>query len=156
MEHDPAPIDPERRERIVAYAKQLPFLFRCGYELLECAPGAAQGRVHVSESLAGGTGQLNGTELYGLLDCTAWFSVALMLGQDEAAVTHDVHFSILSAAPVGSDVVLRATVDKRGRTLAFVSVEAHAGDRFIARATVTKSIIPLTQRMRHAKGKGVA
>jgi acyl-coenzyme A thioesterase PaaI-like protein len=150
MVQDNAPIDPETRERIMAYAKQLPFLVRCGYELRECAPGVALGHVHVSQSLAGGTGQLNGTELYGLLDCTAWFSVALMLGPDEAAVTHDVHFSILSAAPVGSDVSLKARVDKRGRHVAFVSVEAHASDRFVARATVTKSIIPLSQRLRHA------
>lgn len=136
----------------MAYATQLPFLVRCGYELLDCGAGQARARVFVTDALAGGTGQLNGTELYGLLDCTAWFSVALLLDADEAAVTHDVHFSILATAPLGSEVTFDAHVDKRGRNLAFVSVRAHVGERLVARATVTKSVISLAQRLRHAKG----
>ena len=151
MENDPSVQETDARERIMAYATQLPFLVRCGFELRECQPGEALGVVHVTDALAGGTGQLNGTELYGLLDCTAWFAVALQLAPEEAAVTHDAHFSILATAPVGSEVTFRAHVDKRGRTLAFVSVEARTGERMVARATVTKSIIPLSQRLRHKK-----
>jgi len=144
------PLDLDAQRQVMSYATKLPFLVRCGYELSECLPGSAVGNVRVTEALAGGTGQLNGTELYGLLDCSAWFAVALMLNNEEAAVTHDAHFSIVATAPTGSDVTFRARVDKRGRTLAFVSVEAAAGDRLIARATITKSIISLAQRLRHA------
>jgi len=148
------PLDLAAQRDVMSYATKLPFLARCGYELSQCVPGDAVASVTVTEALSGGTGQLNGTELYGLLDCSAWFAVALMLGTDEAAVTHDAHFSIVATAPTGSEVTFRAHVDKRGRTLAFVSVEAAAGDRLVARATITKSIISLAQRMRHASPTG--
>lgn len=151
MQNDLTSQDADARERIMAYATQLPFLVRCGFQLRDCQPGRALGSVEVTDALAGGTGQLNGTELYGLLDCTAWFAVALQLEPDEAAVTHDAHFAIVATAPVGSEVTFSAHVDKRGRTLAFVSVDARTGDRIVARATVTKSIIPLAQRLRHKK-----
>ena len=144
------PLERDAQQRVMAYATTLPFLVRCGYQLSECVPGEARGELVVTDALAGGTGQLNGTELYGLLDCTAWFAVALMLGPEEAAVTHDAHFSIAATAPVHSTVSFHARVEKRGRTLAFVSVEARTGERLVARATVTKSIIPLAQRLRHA------
>jgi acyl-coenzyme A thioesterase PaaI-like protein len=139
-----------KRETILQHAKTLPFLVRCGCEIHSCEPGLATAGLTVSEELAGGTGHLNGTELYGLLDCAAWFAVALMLEDDEAAVTHDAHFSLLSVAPVGAEVRFSARVEKRGRALAFIRVEAQVGEKLVATARITKSIIAHSVRMRHA------
>ena len=104
----------------------------------------------MTPELAGPTGHLNGTELYGLLDCTAWFSVSKALAPNEAAVTHDAHFSMLGVAKVGSQVSIVAELGKRGRTTAFVRVTAEADGKPFALATITKSIIPFDVRMRHA------
>ncbi len=131
-----------------ARALALSFLQRCGYALVSQTMGEATGSVHVTPEIAGQTGQLNGTELYGLLDCTAWFAVASLLSAEEAAVTHDAHFSILSAAPSGSTVTFTAKVEKRGRTTAFVEERATVETKTVALATITKSIIPLDVRTR--------
>lgn len=143
--------NPTPPAELLAHARAIPLLARCGYELEACADGRATGALDVSVELAGPSGHLNGTELYGLLDCTAWFAVATVLGPDEAAVTHDAHFSMLGVAPTGTRVSLEAHVVKRGRSLAFLRVEAFADGRLFATATVTKSILPHGVRMRHAK-----
>lgn len=133
-----------------SFANQIPLLVRCGYRLAEHVEGRARGTLHVTPELAGPTGHLNGTELYGLLDCTAWFSVSKSLATNEAAVTHDAHFSMLGVAKVGTEVSIVAELVKRGRTTAFVRVTAEADGKPFALATITKSILPLDVRMRHA------
>ncbi len=129
---------------------EIPLLVRCGFRLEEQSEGHARGGLHVTPELAGRVGHLNGTELYGLLDCTAWFAVAKTLATNEAAVTHDAHFSLLGVAKVGSEVSIVADVVKRGRTTAFVRVTAEADGKMFALATITKTIVPLDVRMRHA------
>ncbi len=143
-------LDPESLANQTERALEMPFLRRCGYVLREQAEGRASGAVHVSAELAGPSGQLNGTELYGLVDCTAWFAIVTLLGPDEAAVSHDAHFAILGAAPIGSDVSFEARVMKRGRTTAFLRVEGSAGGKPVVSATITKTILPLAVRQRHA------
>lgn len=107
----------------------------------------------VTEAVAAGTGALSGGELYGLIDSVAYLAVAPMLPDDEAAVSHDAHFSLMSTAPVGCLVEVRSTVQRRGRALAFIRVEAVIVDgepeKPLALATVTKSIISMSQRLRH-------
>jgi acyl-coenzyme A thioesterase PaaI-like protein len=130
-------------------ALSIPFLVRCGYRLVEQREGHAIGSVHVSAELAYPSGHLNGTELYGLLDCTAFLAAATTLGIDEAAVTHDAHVSMLGTAPMGEDVTFEAKLMKRGRTTAFIRVDATSGGKPIALATITKTILPLAVRNRH-------
>lgn len=137
---------------LATIARRIPLLARCGYRLVAHGEGRARGVFPVTAELGGGTGHLNGTELYGLLDCTAWCAIASLLGASEAAVTHDAHFSMLGVAKVGSEVVITAEVVKRGRTTGFVRVEATADGKTFALATVTKTIVPLEVRMRHAGG----
>ncbi len=129
---------------------EFPFMVRCGFELLEHAPLRASGAVRVTPELAGVSGHLNGTELYGLVDCTAFLAVATTLSPEEAAVTHDAHFSITGAAPTDALARFDAVVAKRGRTTAFIRVEVACGDRLVALATITKTILPLSVRNRHA------
>jgi acyl-coenzyme A thioesterase PaaI-like protein len=59
-------------------------------------------------------------------------------------------------APLGSEVEVRSEVQRLGRNVAFIRVEAFVvtdgGMKQLAMATITKSIISLKQRLRHAPG----
>ncbi len=133
-----------------AAALRMPLLLKSEYALLSQELEGVRARIVVSEELSLFSGHLNGVELYGLLDCTAWFAIAPHLGPDEAAVTHDAHFSILSAAPRGAVVELHGGVVKRGRTTGFVRVEASVDGKVFALGTLTKTIVPMAVRTRHA------
>ena len=125
----------------------------CNLRLVEHAAGSAVCRMDVTEDVAAGTGALSGGELYGLLDSVAYLAVVPMLPDDEAAVSHDAHFSLMSTAPVGAVVEIRSAVQRRGRSLVFIRVEAFVIDgereKPLALSTVTKSIISMAQRLRH-------
>lgn len=141
---------PPPRSAAASHALAMPFLVRAGYSLVAEGEGFAEAELLVTPELGGGTGHLNGTELYGLLDCTAWFAVATTLADAEAAVTHDAHFSLLGVAPVGTTARFVARVMKRGRTTAFVRVEGTRDGKPFALATVTKTIMSVERRMRHS------
>lgn len=125
----------------------------CNLRLTEHAAGTAVCRMDVTEAVSAGTGALSGGELYGLLDAIAYLAIVPMLPDDEAAVSHDAHFSLMSMAPLGSEIEIRSEVHKRGKNLAFIRVEAFVleADQLkpLALATVTKSIISMAQRLRH-------
>lgn len=143
-------LSPEELERQTAAAMRMPVLEKTHYRLVRQTPEGVVANLDVTPEASLFSGHLNGVELYGLLDCTAWFAVAPHLGPDEAAVTHDAHFTILSAAPAGSVVEMRGTVVKRGRTTAFVRTEALVEGKPFALGTLTKTIVPMAVRTRHA------
>ena len=144
---------PEHLEQSVRATLELPISRACNLRLLAQEPGRATCRLDVTEAVSLGSGQLNGGELYGLLDYAAYFALATLVPDQEASVTTDAHFAILAPAPRGSQVELRAAVDRRGRTLAFVRVEAWTlggGEpKLVALATVTKSILSMERRLRY-------
>lgn len=128
----------------------------CNARLIEQSPGRAICRLDVTEEVCAGTGALSGGDLYGLLDSIAYLGVITLMPDDETGVSHDAHFSLLSMAPLGTEVEIRSSVQKRGRSVAFIRVEAFVlgGDepKPLALATVTKSIISMKQRLRHRPG----
>ena len=140
-------------ELCVRTTLSLPSGAACNLRLVEQSAGRAVCRLEVTEAVCAGTGALSGGELYGLLDSIAYLGVITLLPDDETGVSHDAHFSLLSMAPLGSEVEIRSAVQKRGRSLAFIRVEAFVlgGDepKPLALATVTKSIISMKQRLRH-------
>jgi len=146
---------PEHLDLCIRRTLEMPIARQVNLRMVERGPGRAVCRFDVTEAASLGSGHLNGGELYGLLDYVAYLAVASVLPDDEAAVTHDAHFSILSAAPRGVEVEVSASVEKRGRTTAFMRVEARilgAGEaRLAALATVTKTILPMDVRKRHAR-----
>ena len=153
---DPAPMtspSPAHLDLCVSTTLALPSAAACNLRLLEQSPGRAICRLDVTEAVCAGTGALSGGDLYGLLDSIAYLALITLLPDDETGVSHDAHFSLLSMAPLGTDVEVRSEVQKRGRNLAFIRVEAFVlgGDepKPLALATVTKSIISMKQRLRH-------
>jgi len=144
---------PAHLDLCVSTTLALPSAAACDLRLLEQSPGRAIGRLDVTEGVCAGTGALSGGDLYGLLDSIAYLALITLLPDDETGVSHDAHFSLLSMAPLGTEVEVRSEVQKRGRNLAFIRVEAFVlgGDepKPLALATVTKSIISMKQRLRH-------
>ena len=131
----------------------LPSAAACKLRLVEQSAGRAVCRLDVTEGVCAGTGALSGGDLYGLLDSIAYLGLIGLLPDDETGVSHDAHFSLLSMAPLGSEVEIRSVVQKRGRSVAFIRVEAFvlgSGEpKLLALATVTKSIISMKRRLRH-------
>lgn len=86
-------------------------------------------------------GRLHGGALYALLDAMGLLALQPRLRPGQHAVTHDLHVSMLRAAPEGARVALRAELLKLGRTLAFIDARAEAGGQLLATARITKSIV---------------
>ena len=131
----------------------MPTAKACNLRLIEQSEGRAVCRLDVTEAVTAGTGALSGGDLYGLLDTVAYLGVITLLPDEETGVSHDAHFSLLTMAPLGSEVEIWSSVQKRGRNVAFIRVEAFVlgGDepKPLALATVTKSLISMQQRLRH-------
>jgi len=86
-------------------------------------------------------GRLHGGALYALLDAMGLLALQPRLRPGQHAVTHDLHVSMLRAAPPGTRVQLRAEAVKVGRTLAFIDARAEAGGQVLATARITKSLV---------------
>jgi acyl-coenzyme A thioesterase PaaI-like protein len=131
----------------------LPTAKACNLRLVEQSDGTAVCRLDVTGPVTGGTGALSGGDLYGLLDLVAYLGLISELPDDETGVSHDAHFSLLTMAPLGAEVEIRSSVQRRGRNVAFIRVEAFVlggpEPKLLALATITKSIMSLEQRLRH-------
>ena len=95
----------------------------------------------VTENTLNAAKALHGGVLGTVLDLAAYLSVIPTLGRGEQAVTHAISASYLSGSEVGETLVARGELLRRTRRLAFSSASVTAGDRLIATASVTKSIL---------------
>ena len=89
------------------------------------------------------SGYYHGGVIYTLCDCCAYSGVLSALQPNEDAVTHDIHISVLRPGKLNDKVVYQSTLVKRGRTLCFIDVVAKIGEKIIATARVTKSIVTI-------------
>lgn len=119
----------------------IPLYVACDLALIEQDGGSAR-LTFVGKGLAATRmGTVHGGLLYGFLDVAGYFALAPLMGEDERAVTHDVHVSVMRPVPADVVVELRAAVKKRGRTTAFIDAEAFDPDgKLLASARVTKTI----------------
>lgn len=88
-------------------------------------------------------GTLHAGALGVILESAGFLSLLPHLGADEHAVTHHVSTQILSPGREGEEVTVVGHVHRRTRRLGFVSVTATVGDRLLAVAQITKSVIAL-------------
>ena len=91
-------------------------------------------------------GAVEGSLGYGLLEEGCFLAAAAGVRPERHAVTVETHSSVLRAASRGEQVVIRAHVDRLGRTLAAMRAEAYAinaqqQERLIATGSVTKAIV---------------
>jgi len=103
--------------------------------------GQGEIRITVTDELVNPAGVFHGGVVYVLSDVCAYAGLLSLLNDNEEAVTHDLHVSILRPAKRGDEVVFRSEVVKRGRQLCFIDVTASVNDKIIATIRVTKSVI---------------
>jgi acyl-coenzyme A thioesterase PaaI-like protein len=143
----------EHLETVANAVLSLPVSKAARMRLVEQSEGRAVCRLEATEAVCANTGALSGGDLYGLLDTVAYLALIPLVPDADTAATHDAHFSLLTMAPLGSEVEIRSEVQRQGRNVAFMRVEAFVvtsdGMKLLALATVTKSIISLEQRLRH-------
>lgn len=123
-------------------ALAVPLQRALGACLLDDADPTAGVRFAVADLAVNGAGGLHGGALSGVLELAGYLALLPRLAPDEHAVTHSVATQLFAAAKEGDDVEVRGVLDRRTRRLAFLSVTAAVGDRQIARAQITKSVVP--------------
>lgn len=97
-------------------------------------------------------GTLHGAALAAAVELAGFLAVMPTLEADQHAVTHQIATQYLRAAAAGQRVLVRGRLDRRTRSLGFVTVDAHvvghdgASDDepvLVARSQITKSIVAL-------------
>ena len=117
----------------------------CELALTSAGDGRSEVRFAVNDFTANPMGALHGGILYALMDVACFFAVVPSLPAGQQPVTVETHNSVLRAALKGESVVIRARLDRLGRTLAAMRAEALAvndqgEERLIATGSVTKAI----------------
>jgi uncharacterized protein (TIGR00369 family) len=84
---------------------------------------------------------LHGGAIATVLDVAAYLALLPELGDNEEAITHALFVNYLSAGAIGDPLRATARVVRKGGRIAFVASELRAGDRLIATAQVTKSVL---------------
>lgn len=127
----------------LAAVRALPLHRDLGVTGIEAADGVATLCFTVNRYTVNPAGALHGGVLYTLCDVAAYSALLSRLPEDREAVTHDLHVSVMRSAVEGAAVEVTARVRRLGRSIAFIDVEASAGERLLATARVTKSLISL-------------
>lgn len=103
------------------------------------------GRSHisfiVSQQMLTPAPALHAGFVYTGCDLASYVALMSVLKDTESAVTHDLHISLMRTAFAGERVEITAEVVKRGRTLAFLDAKAMCGERLLATARITKSLL---------------
>ena len=88
-------------------------------------------------------GTLHAGALGSIMELTGFLALLPHLDAAEHAVTHHVSTQILSPGRAGEEVTVTAVVERRTRRLGFVTATAAAGNRLVARAQITTSVVDL-------------
>lgn len=123
-------------------ALSVPLVAALGLQLLDPGHPEAGVRLPVSGLTGNGAGSAHASALSAALELAAYLALAPSLTVDEHAVSHAVALQLVAAAPAGVWVEATAELDRRGRRTAFLSAVAHVGDDVVARAQITKSVVP--------------
>ena len=122
--------------------RTLPLHQHLGVETLDSANGEGLLRFVVNERVVNPAGVLHGGVVYTLCDVCAYAGLLSALDDNQDAVTHDLHVSVLRPARLSDPVEIRSRVVRKGRSLCFLDVEARVGEHIMATARVTKSLTP--------------
>lgn len=129
--------------QILAAMEAFPLHAQFGLRVVEAADGRCHARCTVGPAHLNYGGVVHGGVMYLLLDVVAYCAAVTRMPEGMNATTHDIHVSVLRPTPGGAELELRSVVRKQGRTLVFIDVEASVGEKLVASARVTKSLVPL-------------
>ncbi len=131
------------RAELLAAMEAFPLHAQFGLQIVEAAEGRALARCTVGPAHLNYGGVVHGGVMYLLLDVVAYCAAVTLLPAGMNATTHDIHVSMLRPTPGGAELELRSVVRKQGRTIVFIDVEATVGEKLVASARVTKSLVAL-------------
>ncbi|RKH18828.1 PaaI family thioesterase [Corallococcus sp. CA047B] len=96
----------------------------CGLRLIEQRAGFCQCRLRVTEAIDNLSHTLHGGVIYSMLDVVSMLATLPMLGPDEYALTNSFNSMMMSATPLGAEVLFEAHVLRSGRNLIFTQSQA--------------------------------
>ena len=114
-----------------------------GIEEIDVLDGKARISIDVDEKLLNPSGTLHGGILYSICDVTSFCALLSSVKEGEIGVTNSFSIQVMRAARENDKIDFEAEVVKLGKRLAFIECSAHVGDKLIAKACVTKSMINL-------------
>ena len=120
----------------------VPLAQALGIRLIDDADPAAGAWFEVTDLALNGAGGAHASAVTTALELAGYLALATHLTSEEHAVTHMVATTLAAAAREGDRVEVRGTLDRRTKRLAFVSVVATVAGETVARAALTKSIVP--------------
>lgn len=113
-----------------------------GLHEVESREGAGHLAIVVTALCSSPAGGLHGGVVYLLSDVCAMVGLLSRLPADQHAVTHDIHVSVMRSAAMGDRVTFDSRITQLGRRLCFCEVVVQSGEKTLATARVTKSLIP--------------
>ena len=125
--------------------KAHPFHHYLGIKEIDAADEKARIVIPVQEKTLNPSGTFHGGVVYTLCDITAFCALISTMDEGEIGVTNNISIQMLRAARVGQEVIFQAKIIKRGKRLAFLECTAMVGDKIIAKASVTKTLIVLNE-----------
>jgi uncharacterized protein (TIGR00369 family) len=99
----------------------------------------------VTDALINNSQMLHGGLVATSLDVAAAYAIFPVLAGHEVVLTNSLSISYLRPAPLGSVVVARAEVLRRGRATAFLRSELVVERRTVATAQLVKAIVALEE-----------
>lgn len=117
-----------------------------GLRLVRAQDGACEIHYDVNEFTANMHGKLHGGFVCLMHDVADFIALSSLLPAEKHAVTADTQTSILRPANRGDTIIVRARVDRAGRTLAFMRCESFSRspdgtEKLIATGALTKAIV---------------
>lgn len=125
------------------HVDDLPFHRFLEMSITRAEPGIGELVLRPSGKTINAGGVVHGGIIYSLLDAAGYLAMMPVLRDHQNGVTHDMHASVLNAAPVDQPLVFKGFLRKLGKRLAFCDSEAWSGDSLVATGRVTKSIIDM-------------
>lgn len=125
---------------VVRSVAELPLHRGLGLELVDPSRPDLGVRLPVDDRTVNPSGVLHGGLVPLLLDVTSYLALLPRLAPGTAAVTVSSTCSLLAAVPPKGWVTGTATVERLGRTTAFLSARLAAGDDVVATAQVVKAV----------------
>lgn len=133
-------------DRVLEQVVATPAHQAAGLRVIRAAAGECEIHYEVNEFTANMHGMLHGGFVCLMHDVADFLALASALPADKHAVTADTQTSILRPANRGDTIIVRAKVDRAGKTLAFMRCEsfsrsADGTEKLIATGALTKAIV---------------
>jgi uncharacterized protein (TIGR00369 family) len=112
-----------------------------GMQEVRSHEGAGHLAIVVSALSCSPAGGLHGGVVYLLSDVCAMVGLLSRLPPGAHAVTHDIQVSVMRSAALGEHVHFDSHIVQLGRRLCFCDVVVRSGERTLATARVTKSLL---------------